>query len=54
MAMITNKHPTQELIGMDVREVDKQMEKPIGRRKDEGRERWVHDRLINAPCNGGG
>lgn len=39
---------------MDVREEDKQMEKAIGRRRDEEEERWVDDRLINAPCNGGG
>lgn len=37
MAMITNKHPTLKLIGIDVRREDKQMEKPIGRRKDEGK-----------------
>lgn len=54
MVMITNKHPTQKLIGMDVGEEDKQMVKPIDRRKHEGEERWVDDRLINAPCNGGG
>lgn len=31
-----NKHPTQKLIGMDVREKDKQMAKAIGREEDEG------------------
>lgn len=54
MAMKTNKHPTQKLIGMDVSEKDKQIEKPIGRRNDEQEERWVDDRLINALRNGGG
>ncbi len=54
MAMITNKHPTQKLIGMDIREEDKQMVKPIGRRTDGAEEGWVVDRLINAPCNGRG
>lgn len=39
---------------MDVREEEKQIEKPIERRKDEQEERWVDDRLINALCNGGG
>lgn len=39
---------------MDVTEEDKQIEKPIGRRKDEQEERWVDDRLINAQRNGEG
>lgn len=54
MAVITNKHPTQKLIGMGVGEEDKQMVKPIGRRKGGGEEGWVDDRLINAACNSGG
>jgi len=33
MVTITNKHPTQKLIGMDVGQEDKQMRKGIGRRK---------------------
>lgn len=52
------KHPTEKLIGTDIREEDKQMCKKCarcGRAKGKGgEERWVDDRLINAACNGVG
>lgn len=49
--MIT-KNPTLKLIGIDVRQEDKQIGKPTGWRETE--QHWVYDRLMNALCNGRG